>query len=1164
MATDTLSTQEADEQLAARRVESLTAGSIVLKSLFSLSSLRLTVVLFAMSVFLIFAGTLAQVEHDIWQVMSQYFRAWFAWIDLQIFFPKSFFPGEPWRVGGGFYFPGGWTIGTAMGVNLLAAHALRFKVQARGARLVAGLAVIALGVLLTWIVVVGGSGKDTIEGAAPFEWSSLWTAMKWTLVVLWGSGAYALAQLDNSRKIERWLLVGFEIALGGLLLFLVGFGHQATLGDASMRILWQLIKGGLAGLVLLAGCVLVFRKRAGIVLLHAGILLVMANELVVDRLHSEGQMPITEGETVDFVQDVRTVELALIDPSDPKTDDVVVVPEWMLKDKARIDDDSLPFDVQVVDYLQNATLEMVAPGVKNPATAGFGLKTMAVPRRAGAGTDVGGQVDATSAYVELFKKGTDESLGTYLVSVSVAAPQKVEVGGKAYDLGLRFKRTYKPYSLKLVDFRFDKYLGTQTPKNYSSDVRLVDPTRNVDREVKIWMNNPLRFAGETFYQSSFFPAGDREGTVLQVVTNTGWMIPYVACMLVGTGMLAQFSITLLRFLRRRGEGAAGPARQVGRKRVIPAASGVVEKYFPLGVVTLAAVVVLSAAWPRPMPTTGMKLDEFGRLPVVYDGRVKPLDTVARDTLRYLSGKRTFTDASGKRQPAIKWFLDTIAQPDGAARKHAVLRIESLDVLGTLGLARREGFRFSIDEFAGKIRDLDRQVQQASELEPSKLTIYQKKLLELAKKLHTIQRFEMAFEPPQLRPEHAQEDLTAAVHQLDALAKMQLLLVVPPATDGGEWDNFASAWFGGLKDRVQGRQPNPAMVSMTQLIVAYDKGDAAAFNSELAKYQNWLAENPPPGYDETKVNYEAFYNAVSPLFWAMWLYVVAFVLVALGWLGWTGPLNRAALWIVVLALVLHSFAVISRIYISGRPPVTNLFGSAVFIGWAGALLGLALERIYRLGIGTLVAAVGGFAALAIALFGLDDGSDTLGVLQAVLDTQFWLATHVVCITLGYTTTLVAGLLALCYILGGVLTPKLTPTLGKDLSRMIYGTLCFALFFSFVGTVLGGLWADDSWGRFWGWDPKENGALMIVLWNALVLHARWGGMVKERGLAALAIGGNIVVAWSWFGVNELGVGLHSYGFTEGVLLTLGFFVATQLTAIALAALPKDRWWSYRSAG
>ena len=129
-------------------------------------------------------------------------------------------------------------------------------------------------------------------------------------------------------------------------------------------------------------------------------------------------------------------------------------------------------------------------------------------------------------------------------------------------------------------------------------------------------------------------------------------------------------------------------------------------------------------------------------------------------------------------------------------------------------------------------------------------------------------------------------------------------------------------------------------------------------------------------------------------------------------------------------------------------------------------------------------------------------------------------------------------------------------------MIYGTVCFAMFFSFVGTVLGGLWADDSWGRFWGWDPKENGALMIVLWNALVLHARWGGMIKERGLAALAVVGNVVVSWSYFGVNELGVGLHSYGFTEGVLLALGIFSATQLALVAVASLPKHLWWSHRA--
>ena len=116
---------------------------------------------------------------------------------------------------------------------------------------------------------------------------------------------------------------------------------------------------------------------------------------------------------------------------------------------------------------------------------------------------------------------------------------------------------------------------------------------------------------------------------------------------------------------------------------------------------------------------------------------------------------------------------------------------------------------------------------------------------------------------------------------------------------------------------------------------------------------------------------------------------------------------------------------------------------------------------------------------------------------------------------------------------------------------------------MGTVLGGLWADDSWGRFWGWDPKENGALIIVLWNAIVLHARWGAMVKERGLAVLAVAGNIAVSWSWFGVNELGVGLHSYGFTEGVLRALGTVVLAHLLLILVGLMPTGWWWSYRGS-
>jgi ABC-type transport system involved in cytochrome c biogenesis permease subunit len=203
-----------------------------------------------------------------------------------------------------------------------------------------------------------------------------------------------------------------------------------------------------------------------------------------------------------------------------------------------------------------------------------------------------------------------------------------------------------------------------------------------------------------------------------------------------------------------------------------------------------------------------------------------------------------------------------------------------------------------------------------------------------------------------------------------------------------------------------------------------------------------------------------------------------------------------------------------------------------------------------------------------------------MLRAVLDTNFWLATHVVTITLGYSAMFVAGLLAILYIILGVFTPLLnqplgatrnppaatdaaSPNIGNVFTTMVYGIICFATLFSFTGTVLGGIWADQSWGRFWGWDPKENGALLIVLWCALILHARWGGLVRERGLMNLAIFGNVVTSFSWFGVNMLGIGLHSYGFMDAAFKWLMLFVASQLALIALGMLPLKYWRSFQNA-
>src|SRR5439155_373450 len=186
-------------------------------------------------------------------------------------------------------------------------------------------------------------------------------------------------------------------------------------------------------------------------------------------------------------------------------------------------------------------------------------------------------------------------------------------------------------------------------------------------------------------------------------------------------------------------------------------------------------------------------------------------------------------------------------------------------------------------------------------------------------------------------------------------------------------------------------------------------------------------------------------------------------------------------------------------------------------------------------------------------------DTMEMLRAVLDTNFWLATHVVAINLGYSATFLAGFLAIAYVLLGIFTSELTGQRRVALVRMTYAIVCFAMFFSFVGTILGGIWADQSWGRFWGWDPKENGALLIVLWNAIILHARWGGLVRQRGLMVLAVFGNVVTSWSWFGVNMLGIGLHSYGFMDSAFPWLIAFGASQLAFMIIGVLPPHVWRS-----
>jgi ABC-type transport system involved in cytochrome c biogenesis permease subunit len=649
-------------------------------------------------------------------------------------------------------------------------------------------------------------------------------------------------------------------------------------------------------------------------------------------------------------------------------------------------------------------------------------------------------------------------------------------------------------------------------------------------------------------------------------------------------MLVHFGQAIVRFIYRREDEARRELDAVGgdtslsrRRRLTLAEWRRPAVWAPAILTAVFGVYVLRAATPAKDKFGEAKIHEFAMLPVAYGGRLQPMDTLATNTLRVISRKATYEDERfEKKQPAIRWLLDVAAQ-NPAYLKHKVIRIDNLDVLKLVKLPRRDGFLYSISELLPQAEELEKQVKLAREVPEDKQNLMQKKVLELDARTRTIMVLMDSFAQPDIRGETREAILSSFQSLMGRIAALNQSAPrpVPPADENDTWKTLMEAEKDALLaslDPEKKAKANEAATMLRAMLTAYREDKPQEFNAQLAGYEKLVTERsvaeaeheqlladdgktsgrkPAERMALGRLAFEAWFNHFDPFVLCIALYVVAFVLASLAWLGWTEGFNRAANWLLWLTFALHTFGLVCRIYISGRPPITNLYSSALFIGWAAVLFALVFEAIYRLGVGNLLAAVIGFPTMVIAYYLAFDGTgDTIGVMQAVLDTNFWLATHVVCITLGYSTTLLAGALGAISILLGYVGGRLNADQHRQLTRMTYGTLCFAIFFSFIGTVLGGLWADDSWGRFWGWDPKENGALMIVIWNAIVLHARWGKMIGDRGLASLAVLGNVVTTWSWFGVNEMGVGLHAYGFTEGRAFKLGLFMASQLIVAALA--------------
>ena len=618
-----------------------------------------------------------------------------------------------------------------------------------------------------------------------------------------------------------------------------------------------------------------------------------------------------------------------------------------------------------------------------------------------------------------------------------------------------------------------------------------------------------------------------------------------------------------------------------------------KRFLPWIILPVAAALIFPNWVPPKTAANDFDFSGFGKIPVLVGGRVKPLDTVARNSLLIIHGKQELRLESGRRLGAMQWLTDVLFNAP-VADQYPVFVVQNADVLGLFGWEQTDRKYFSFAEFAPFLKQIDEQAAQSDKLEAVQRSAYQSAILNLRNGLSLYQRLKNSIQPEGAQNFAAElqrfestvpgaakaareramgenfdkaklNDVAELIQRYERLSQMAYMLVVPPmglpgsappATGNGEWHSVGDTLLGS----VGTGEIHPIVIEYAIIGDAYRANAPSVFSQHVGLITDWFAKEQPKA--TKRASFEFLFNWFQPFSQSMTLYVLAFLLACASWLGWSAPLRRSAFYLLLLALAIHTFGLVSRMYLQERPPVTNLYSSAIFIGWGAVIVALILERIFRDGIGAACAGAIGFVTLIIAHH-LAGSGDTLEMLQAVLDTNIWLATHVVAITTGYSAMFLAGMLAIIYVVRGVFTRSLKKQTADSLARMTYGVVCFATLFSFVGTVLGGIWADQSWGRFWGWDPKENGAVLIVLWCAIILHARWGGFIRQRGLMIMALFGNIVTSFSWFGVNMLGVGLHSYGFMEKAFPWLVGFMISQLALMCVAAMPLEKWRSFASA-
>ena len=622
---------------------------------------------------------------------------------------------------------------------------------------------------------------------------------------------------------------------------------------------------------------------------------------------------------------------------------------------------------------------------------------------------------------------------------------------------------------------------------------------------------------------------------------------------------------------------------------------------------------------------------FEAMPVQEEGRLKPMQTVARYKLmRINNSKRLRFEIGGEKikVSAAEWLMDCLFRPE-LAKKMPIFKVNNPDVVEAIGVDPHKsprqrysyeelsdldenGFSDNMKRLSERTAELGKIMEDSDKEEEGKAVRRDPVNAGLLSLKSAVNEFEWAVNAFNFAREGIAVDLGAASDQFKKaekgrskvsyfLSEFDKIIEMAREPDGQDFVAKISDAFNFLQRDMQtaGVKDKVSMISLAMFPPMSDKDEEwikpgylieqLSFRKnelkvdEQKKFAQWalpkiealegLTRNVgSPGFvDDLKalsdgivskakergeyknIELELLNNRLGLFHWALPFYIMAFILLAVTWLGpgtkVSGILTYGVIGMTGFATVALLAGICFRSVLLGRPPISTLYETIPFITVTAVILCLIIEFFDRKGIALACSVMIGIIGLFLAMrFEIKEARDTLKVLEAVLRSNFWLATHVIAINIGYAAAILGGVIAHLYIFSCFFDLG-SKDFRKSVTRMVYGVTCFGLLFALVGTVLGGVWANDSWGRFWGWDPKENGALMICIGALILLHARMGGYIKELGINVLAVLILMITVFSWWHVNQLETGLHSYGFTSGIMFWLFIVYGIESAVISL---------------